>query len=258
MKELHEKQELNYDGTIIDIETIGDTTRGYPKYDSREFNQVKIVIFGFINKNGLHIYCAEGMNDIDHLAQYIKATITPDWAKPLFAYNAHYEMGTIFHHYGIELPFDFELQPREYLRKEDYMQEMGIVDNCNDPFNFPPNRGLQCRTSWQNSHFDQAMRHNRACLLKEQAIMLTKTFKPIIPFTFNTELAKPQTDNIRYWSYTEEKQCGNLWNEGKTISDIATKLNRSPKAIWMRLQKLGYIPQDKPHDNDKNNFTKDK
>lgn len=258
MKELHEQQDLNYTGTIIDIETIGDTQRGYPKYDSREFNAVKIVIFGFISAKSLHIYCAEGINEIDHLKQHIQSTITPELAKPLYAYNAHYEMGTIYHHYGIKLPFDFELQPREYLRKEDYMRELNINNSFNDPFSYPPSPGLQCRMAWQKQLYTKAMMHNRACLLKEQSIMLTNTFKPIIPFTFNDVLA-PYTSNsgnsFQLWTQTQKDIFVTMWNQGNTISMIATKLNRSPRAIWMQGQKQGLIANNIIYDNSKNNVT---
>ena len=46
----------DFEGTIIDMETFGEFLNQYP--DSRRYKNIQLVIFGFINRHGLHIFCA--------------------------------------------------------------------------------------------------------------------------------------------------------------------------------------------------------
>lgn len=194
MLEYHKKQEHSYQGTIIDIETIGNyVAHVYPRYDSREFKDIKVVIFGYINQEGYHIYCAEGINDIPKLEEIAKPLIEKidKQGRPLYALNCHHEMGTIFHHYGIKLVFDKELQARDYERKEDALIAMGIDPKpFNDPFQNKKSGGLACKMAWEMGQYNLSLQHNRACLLKEQALMLKGRGIPIIPFTFS-EIKQP-------------------------------------------------------------------
>jgi len=57
----------NFEGTIIDIETIGEFRNQYP--DSRRFKSIQLVIFGFINRYALQILCAKGMGAIEELRE---------------------------------------------------------------------------------------------------------------------------------------------------------------------------------------------
>jgi hypothetical protein len=76
MKELHEKQQMNYKGTIIDFETTGNLiSKVYPKYDSREFSSLKACIVGIINKDSIDIYCAEGLVELNYLKDFTKPLI---------------------------------------------------------------------------------------------------------------------------------------------------------------------------------------
>ncbi len=258
MKTYSEIQNLNYPGSIIDVETIGNFAHGYPKHDSREFKDMKIVIFGIINANKLSILCAEGKNDLDALLKTVKVGLSNYQSRqPLYAYNAHFEMGTLYHHYGIKIPFDFELQPIDCKNKEAHMENLGIYNDYGDPFNAPPSRGLQCSKAWESNDFDRAIRHNRACLLKEQAIMLQNKFNPIIPFTFNDNINQTNTNNVfSPWTEAQNSTAKTMWNNNETISTIATKLDRSPKAIFMRLQKFGLISNSIEFSTDRCNWNK--
>jgi hypothetical protein len=259
MKELHEQQFKTYNGTIIDFETTGDLIqRVYPKYDSREFSKLKACIVGIINKNSLDIYCAEGLADINNLRDFTKPLFEDIFknGKPVSAFNCHFETGVLYNQYDLQVSFDNELQPKEYTRKEDTLQSIGNTNDYSDPFSGKPKAGMLCREAWENNQLELAMKHNRACLLKEQFLFLNMPEKKPIAFNFSKDIndiptAVPQT--FKYWDYKEENQLRDLWNKDNTISSIATTLNRSPKAIWMRLQKFGIIPNNNVYDNTKNN-----
>ncbi len=69
LKENHGNHNSTYTGTINDIETIADCRSGYPKRNSREYEELKIVIFGYINIQKSCIDCAEGIEDIPKLEE---------------------------------------------------------------------------------------------------------------------------------------------------------------------------------------------
>jgi hypothetical protein len=261
MLELHEKQEgLNYQGTIIDIETIGDYTPNvYPKYDSREFNKIKCVIFGYINKSGVHVHCAEGIKDISNLEDTVKLLVKGlTNLRPLYALNCHHEMGVLFHHMGIELIFDKELQAKDYESKESALVTMSIDGKCfKDPFQGTAKPGLECKIAWENDQYEMSLRHNRACLLKEQALMLKGRGIPIIPFTFSTKLEERVTPMaFQPWDFKQRQALETKWDVGLSISKIATDLNRSNRAIYMQLQKQSMIDATIPYTIEKNTMSK--
>lgn len=78
-------------------------------------------------------------------------------------------MGVLFHYLDRKIIFDGELQ----LYYESKAQAVGNldIDNYDDPF---PNGGNQCRIAWEGGEFEQAIAHNRACLLKERDILLLR------------------------------------------------------------------------------------
>ena len=63
IREYEEKTLSGIEGTIIDIETIGDFNRLFGN-DSRRYRSIIQVIFGYIDSDQLHIYCAEDQPDI--------------------------------------------------------------------------------------------------------------------------------------------------------------------------------------------------
>jgi len=76
-------------------------------------------------------------------------------------------MGVLFHYLDTKIVFDGELQ-RYHESKARVVWDLNI-DNYDDPF---PNDGNQCRIAWEEGEFEQAIAHNRACLLKERDILL--------------------------------------------------------------------------------------
>jgi len=162
----------DFQGTIIDIETIGNFSNNYPPNDSRRYKDIKQVIFGYINKECLHILCAAGTEAIDALKARIKETID-SLEKPLYAFNCDFERGVLFHHLNIELHFDGELNAEKYERKADVIRYLDI-DNYDDPFY---DNGKLCLIAWERGEFDKAIAHNRACLLKEKDILVKRNFR---------------------------------------------------------------------------------
>ena len=159
----------NFEGTIIDVETTGFFDNQYP--DSRRYKDIQLVIFGFINKNVLHILCAKGMKAVNELRERT-GTIIDGLEKPFYAYNTEFERSVLFYELGKEIGFDRELQEgREAKAKA--RSYLGIL-NYDDPFY---DNGYLCMKAWENGEFDRAMAHNRACLLKERDILLKRGFR---------------------------------------------------------------------------------
>ena len=158
-------------GTIIDIETIGDFNRLY-RNDSRRYEKIVQVIFGFIDQEHLHIYCAEDENDILLLKTMTK-DIVDNLKRPFFAFNSEFETGVLFHHIGIEVFFDGELNSGKYEKKRDVVRNLGIL-NYNDPFY---DDGFMCISAWHDRKLEQAIAHNRACLLKEKDILQKRGYR---------------------------------------------------------------------------------
>ena len=160
----------NFEGTIIDIETIGEFLNQYP--DSRRYRDIQLVIFGFINRHALHIFCAKGIEAINELREGTKRIID-SLERPLYAFNSEFEKGVFFYELGKKVDFDGELQKEIFESKVDAVKNLDI-SNYDDPFY---SRGFPCIKAWKDGEFDKAIAHNRACLLKEGDILIKRGFR---------------------------------------------------------------------------------
>ena len=159
----------NFEGTIIDIETTGEFDDRYD--DSRRYKEIQTVIFGFINRYALQIFCAKGLRAINELRERIDKTID-SLERPFYAFSSEFERGVLFYNLGKEIDFDGELQEgRE--SKANARSYLGIP-NYDDPFY---DNGYLCMKAWENGEFDKAIAHNRACLLKERDILIKRRFR---------------------------------------------------------------------------------
>ena len=159
----------NFEGTIIDIETSGEFLNQYA--DSRRYKNFRQVIFGFINRHGLHIFCAKGIKAISELKEKTE-DIIDSLERPFYAFNSEFERGVLFYELGKKINFEGELQEgRE--SKANARSYLGIP-NYDDPFY---DKGLLCMKAWEAGEFDRAIAHNRACLLKERDILLKRGFR---------------------------------------------------------------------------------
>ncbi len=166
---LKEDMTSDFEGTIIDIETIGEFLNQYP--DSRRYKDIQLVIFGFINRYALHILCAKGMRAINELRERAEKIID-SLERPFYAFNSEFERSVLFYELGKEIDFARELQEgRE--SKANARNYLGIP-NYDDPFY---DRGVLCMRAWQEGEFDRAIAHNRACLLKERDILMKRRFR---------------------------------------------------------------------------------
>ena len=166
------QENINSDfrGAIIDIETIGVFLNQYP--DSRRYKDIQLVIFGFINRHGLHIFCAKGIEAINELREGTKRIID-SLERPFYAFNNEFEKGVFFYELGKEVNFDGELQKEKFESKIDAVRDLDIP-NYDDPFH---SRGFPCIKAWKEGEFDKAIAHNRACLLKERDILIKRGFR---------------------------------------------------------------------------------
>jgi hypothetical protein len=158
------------EGTIIDIETIGDFRKEY--YDSRRYKDIVPVIFGFLTRDRLQIHCARTQGTIATLKQKIIALL-PGLEKPFHAFNTQFEVGSLFHHLGEPVMFERELNKERYEAKRSAVRELGI-SNYDDPFN---DDGLACKRAWLDGEINLAILHNRSCLLKERDLLLKRGFR---------------------------------------------------------------------------------
>ena len=160
----------DFDGTVVDIETIGDFDDHYKHTnDSRLYRNVKQVVFGYIDNRGLHILCAQGTTGIDELTQNTRPIIDR-LETPLHAFNCDFERGVWFHHLGKTVAIEKELQEKKFESKEDAVRILGISD-YGDPFH---GEGRSCMVAWLRGEYNSAIAHNRACLLKERDILIAR------------------------------------------------------------------------------------
>ena len=162
----------NFEGTIIDVETIGEFLNQYS--DSRRYKNFRQVIFGFINRYGLQIFCARGMEAISELNGKVEAIID-SLERPFYAFNSEFERSILFYELGKKIDFEGELQQEKYESKANAVRDLGIP-NYDDPFY---DNGFLCMKAWEAGEFDRAIAHNRACLLKERDILIKRKFRKL-------------------------------------------------------------------------------
>ena len=117
LKEYDEVIKSEFAGTIIDIESVGNFDDRFA--DSRKYNNIIQVILGYIDKDHLHIYCAENDESINALKN-LTNEIVPGLQKPLFAFNCEFEACVFFHHVGIEIVFEGELNNNKFITEKIY------------------------------------------------------------------------------------------------------------------------------------------
>ncbi len=171
--EHHEDTASHFDGTIIDIETIGRFDAGYRNTsDVREFQYIRQVMFGWIDRLGLNILHVRDPGEITELNERV-AEIADGLSPPFYAFNTSFERAVLYHQLGKEYTFEGELQKEKFESKANAVRALGIP-NYDDPFN---DKGLLCQEAWHDRRFDEAVAHNRACLLKERDILLLRGFR---------------------------------------------------------------------------------
>jgi hypothetical protein len=159
-----------FEGTIIDLETIGDFVDRYD--DSRRYREILPVIFGSIDREGVTILCAGDRDSISELEIEI-VKVLDLLKKPFYAFNADFEGGVLFHRTKKEVSFGGELNREKFESKKGAVQSLGI-SNYGDPCN---DNGWLCSQEWLKGNTEYAILHNRSCLLKERDILLKRGFR---------------------------------------------------------------------------------
>lgn len=178
--EHHEDIPADFEGTIIDIETIGRFDAGYRNTgDVREYQYIRQVMFGWINRDGLHILHVRDAAEITRLAERV-ADVIDSLSHPFYAFNTAFERAVLYHQMGQQYNFEGELQKEKFEAKKTAVAVLDIP-NYEDPFH---DKGLLCQEAWQDGRFDEAVAHNRACLLKERDILLRRGFREPEPLYF--------------------------------------------------------------------------
>lgn len=150
-------------GTIIDIETIGDFNIEYPSTDSRYYENLQPTIFGYLTKDYMMQYCAEGENEINKLTR-IMAEEPLD--EPYFALNTRFERHFLINYSNRDLWInDVRMGMRG--SKWEIRERLGIP-TYDDPFNGDSSK---CDTQWVKGDYSSCINHNRACLLIERDIL---------------------------------------------------------------------------------------
>ncbi|MBI2598070.1 MAG: hypothetical protein HYW50_02645 [Candidatus Diapherotrites archaeon] len=173
----------SFDGTIIDLETIGNFSNQFN--DSRRYKNIEITTFGFITKDGLSILFAKEPKNLAGLNKEISSLI--DFLpRPFFAFNASFEMGVLFYNLQKKILFERELNKEQFEKKKLAIAALGIQD-YDDPFE---DEGLHCISAWHNGEIHKIIAHNRADLLKEKDILLKRGSRKAEEMEFKTKFFK--------------------------------------------------------------------
>lgn len=157
----------DFEGTIIDLETIGNFDDRYD--DSRRYRDIIPVIFGYMNREGIRILCAEDQSSISELGLEI-IKVLDSLGRPFYAFNADFERGVLFKRLRKEITIDGELNQEKFESKKKVVRFF-TIPNYGDPCN---DNGLLCSQNWLKGKIEPAILHNRSCLLKERDILLKR------------------------------------------------------------------------------------
>lgn len=170
MQIIREHSLSNLEGTIIDLETIGEFSKKFK--DSRYYSRITPVFFGFINNKGIEIHCAENEQEIKKLHSVMN-DLLDKLPRPFYSFNAPFEMGTIFHSLDKQIFFDRELNGRMFEAKSEAVKKLEI-SNYDDPFF---DVGKKFPFAWKEGKLPECIAHNRADLLKERDILNMRGFR---------------------------------------------------------------------------------
>ena len=176
-----EEVSTDFEGTIVDIETIGDFIQVGTRFPPQEqdylgkYRDMKITTVGVLSENELAIFIAK---NIECVIEFQKSAIKlmSEVSSPTYAFNKSFEEGCYFWNSGFNIiRIDNELQTFAGEKKEDVVEEYGI-SKYNDPFH---GDGGKYVAAFFEGNIDDIIKHNRACLLKEHQILKERGAKRI-------------------------------------------------------------------------------
>ncbi len=167
-----EPVDCDFEGTIVDLETIGLFTTVPPQRLEfgqdiiRKYQKIKVTTVGTLSDGVLQIAIALGQ---EHLNEFGKKalSIVSGSDRPLYAFNKPFEEGCLFWIARSVFDFENELQARAMENKERAVQQLKIP-SYNDPYR---GQGKMCVDAFIKGDLENIAKHNRACLLKERDIL---------------------------------------------------------------------------------------
>lgn len=152
-------------GTIIDFETIGEFNQNYNSGDPKHYSDILPVIFGTFERDCIQIFYIKNKNQIPELIERMKVKLQ-ELTPPLYAFNHKFERCIIYNQLMLEVEFK-ELQRFPFEKKEKVCKDLCIPD-YEDPYN---GNGRLCMEAWLKGNYEDCIKHNRSCLLKEADIL---------------------------------------------------------------------------------------
>jgi hypothetical protein len=166
-----EEVETLFEGTIIDLETIGDFERVPYTEDMQDYLDrycmMKVTTIGTLSDGCLNVMIAY---DDEHLKRFQKSVLSSvrSAERPLYAFNKSFEEGCVYWASSCELHhFDFDIQMHQGEKKQQVVRDLGLLD-YNDPY---LGEGWRCVGAFREGNLGEIIRHNRSCLLKEYGIL---------------------------------------------------------------------------------------
>ena len=167
-----EPVDCDFEGTIVDVETIGSFTPvpsrrlEFGQDFIRRYQKIKVTTVGTLSDGVLQIAIALGPEHLDMFGKKALSIVSQS-DRPLYAFNKPFEEGCLFWISKNILSFENELQafPRE--NKERAVQQLKIP-SYNDPYR---GKGKKCLDAFNKGDLENIAKHNRACLLKERDIL---------------------------------------------------------------------------------------
>jgi len=165
--------DVSFIGTIIELKTIGDADEKYYFHSwDRYYANLKLTIFGYITKDILVQYCAEGPKDLENVVikmNEIMPTLDPPFYTlfcPIFR--------SICRNSGTFVPDPLNDVRGDYSTRWSGwdLRERFEISTYDDPFN---GEGVRHETEWHKENYTDCMKANRARLQIERDILLKIT-----------------------------------------------------------------------------------
>ena len=167
-----EQVDCDFEGTIVDLETIGSFTHvssrrlEFGQDYIRNYQRIKVTTVGTLSDGVLQIAIALGQEHLDKFGKKALSIVSQS-DRPLYAFNKPFEEGCLFWISRNMLSFENELQASPRENKERAVQQLKIP-SYSDPYR---GKGKMCVDAFNKGDLESIAKHNRACLLKERDIL---------------------------------------------------------------------------------------
>jgi len=167
-----EPVDCDFEGTIVDFETIGLFTPmpshrlEFGQDFIRKYQKIKVTTVGILSGGVLQIAIALGREHLDMFGKKALSIVSGS-DRPLYAFNKPFEEGCLFWISRSMFNFENELQAFAMENKERAVQQLKIP-SYNDPYR---GQGRRCVDAFIKGDLENIAKHNRACLLKERDIL---------------------------------------------------------------------------------------